>query len=131
MVYKQIILICLLWNGVQSCERNETETSATSEGSRRKRSCLDTIGKVQHCEGTLEFIPSITRRPFKKRPGVPSRTKPLRRNKLKADYATITGNCCFKLTDSEGNCDIIRPSGSKTPEVKIINKIILNSSSKK
>ena len=66
MVYKQMILICLLWSGAKTCTRNETDTDSTAtEGSRQKRSCLDTIGKVQHCEGTLEFIPSITRRPIK------------------------------------------------------------------
>ena len=66
MVYKQMILLCLLWSGVKTCTRNDTETnSTTTEGSRYKRSCLDTIGTVQHCEGTLDFIPSIKRRPFK------------------------------------------------------------------
>jgi len=106
IIYKQLILICLLWIGAKACTRNETETNSNStESSRQKRSCLGVISRVQYCEGTLEFIPSILgegrRKIFMKQSSRPAKTKTLRKNTEIAEYAIIKGNCCFKVTDKQ------------------------------
>ena len=58
IIYKQLLLICLLWIGAKACGRNETETNSnTTETSRQKRDCLGVLSRVQYCEGALELIP--------------------------------------------------------------------------
>merc|ERR1712172_472760 len=102
----------------------------TTEGSREKRAalCVSGSSSCKYCEGTLTFIPNIQgrRKIFEKRCSLETRTRKLRRNKQTAEFALITGQCCFKVTDSQGNCDIIEPGGNKKPRVLAINKIVAN-----
>ena len=56
--------------------------------------------------------------------GTPSKRKPVpKRLRKSVEYAKITGTCCFKVIDSDGNCDIIEPGGDKKPKVLTITKI--------
>ena len=61
---------------------------------------------------------------FRKDSGTKSKRKNIpKRRQQSVEYAKITGNCCFKLIDSDGNCDIIEPGGDKKPKVLKMTKI--------
>ena len=46
-----------------------------------------------------------------------------RRNKVKIDYVTIQGNCCWRTCDRKGNCDNFGLNEEKQPRFSFIKKI--------
>jgi len=46
-----------------------------------------------------------------------------RQNKVKIDYVTIQGNCCWRTCDRKGNCDNFGLNEEKQPRFSFIKKI--------
>ena len=46
-----------------------------------------------------------------------------RQNKVKIDYVTIQGNCCWRTCDRKGNCDNFGLNEEKQPRFSFVKKI--------
>merc|ERR1712079_977874 len=99
------------------------------------RSVFDAIAisdfKNAGCEGQLKIIPSRKfrnlRTEYKKLPSESKNKWSIMRNKrkdkVKIDYISIKGNCCWKTCDRNLNCDTYGLGEEKTPKYPSIYTI--------
>merc|ERR1712130_71314 len=133
----QTLLIPLFISQIQTAPKN-SEIALGCIFCAQTRSVFDAISidaisitDSKSCEGQLNIIPSrkfrYLRTEYKK---VPSESKNKwsimrnkRKDKVKIDYVSIKGNCCWKTCDRNLNCDTYGLGEEKTPKYPSIYTI--------